>query len=140
VVTLTPGSGVHAVLERLVADGIPLAAISNAAFSGRVLRSELARHGLAAPLRFVLSSADIGLRKPATGIFDAGVARLNVLARDTWFVGDTWNDDVLGARQAGLQPLWFRADHTEATSVPILRDWKAFMDHYAAARCRAREG
>jgi putative hydrolase of the HAD superfamily len=140
VVTLVPDSGAHRALGQPWTDGVPLAAVSNAAFSGRVLMSELARHGLAAPLRFVLSSADVGIRKPAASIFDAAVARLQIPASSTWFIGDTWNEDILGAREAGLQPLWFRGQEAEAGSVPVLRDWDDFTTCYAAARLRAPAG
>jgi putative hydrolase of the HAD superfamily len=88
----------------------------------------------------VLSSADIGIRKPAAGIFEAAAARLAIPASSTWFVGDTWNEDILGARDAGMQPLWFRGNSAEAGSVPVLRDWDEFLAHYAAARIRAPAG
>jgi FMN phosphatase YigB (HAD superfamily) len=140
VVTLAPRPGVHQALMRVVADGVPLAAISNAAFSGRVLTSELARHELAAPLRFVLSSADLNIRKPAVGIFAAAIERLAVPANVTWFVGDTWTEDILGAREAGLQPLWFGGSSAEAGSVPVIGDWAEFGTRYVAARNRARTG
>ena len=138
IVTLVPRPGVHQALGLVETDDLPLAAVSNAAFSGRVLMSELARHGLALPLRFVVSSAYTGVRKPAAAIFVAALARLQMPASSTWFVGDTWNEDIVGARAAGLQPVWFGGNEAEAGSVPVVRDWDAFMRHYSAARTRAR--
>jgi phosphoglycolate phosphatase-like HAD superfamily hydrolase len=53
VVELGPRDDVGDVLAHLVADGIPVAAISNAQFSARVLTAELKRHGLLDYFRFV---------------------------------------------------------------------------------------
>ena len=89
IVTLEPQPGIATVLRALVEDGVVLGAVSNAAFSSRVLEGELERHGLAPYLRFVLTSADANSRKPASAIFEAAIARLGVAAADVWFVGDT---------------------------------------------------
>lgn len=135
VVTLTPRPGVAAVLRRLAADGVPAAAISNAAFSGRVLRSELARHDLAGPLRFVLSSADLSVRKPDPSIFEAALARLGVGAAESWFVGDTLEEDMAGALAVGLRPIWFAhgaPPELSSHSVTVVRDWGEFLDLYAS--------
>ncbi len=41
-----------------------------------------------------------GWRKPAREIFDAAVSRLGVAANQTWFIGDTVDEDIAGARAA----------------------------------------
>lgn len=97
---------------------------------------ELARHGLADQLRFVLSSADIGVRKPALTIFREAVDRLGVAAHQTWFVGDTIDEDIAGAFAAGLQPILSSDDATlesPAPTVPAVRTWAEFMSLYTAA-------
>jgi FMN phosphatase YigB (HAD superfamily) len=140
VVTLVPRPLIHTVFDRLSQDGLPLAAISNAAFSSRVLSAELARHGLASTLRFVLSSADVGWRKPALIIFETAIARLEVPADTVWFIGDTVDEDILGASAAGLQPFWFSpalSDDTVMAGVPIVRDWADFLAVYETERARS---
>jgi FMN phosphatase YigB (HAD superfamily) len=89
---------------------VALGCISNAVFSGPVLRFELDRHGLGRSLRLVISSADLGIRKPDPGIFAAGVAALGVRSSSVWFVGDSWDADVRGAAAAGLFPVWLCAE------------------------------
>jgi FMN phosphatase YigB (HAD superfamily) len=74
VVTLSPSPGVIDVLQQLARDGVPMAAISNAAFSGRVLLAELSRHGLGDFFRFVLSSAAWRNQPQARGRHCVGVA------------------------------------------------------------------
>lgn len=116
--------------------------LSNAAFSGRILQEELARHGLGDHrFRFVLTSADVNARKPGVAIFRAAVDRLGTDIAETWFVGDTWDEDILGASAAGLQPIWLlhgAANRAEASAVPVVHDWPEFLLLYS--RCRAPAG
>ena len=136
VVTLTPSPGVARVLERLAHDRVQLAALSNAPFSGRVLMTELARHGLATHLQFVLASADVGLRKPAPALFRLALDRLQVTAETAWFVGDTVDEDIAGASHVGLTPfLLQRADapRGRAKGYRVVRSWEELYDVYVEA-------
>jgi len=128
IVTLEPQPGIATVLSVLSRDGIPMGAVSNAAFSGRILEAELRRHGLAEYFRFVLTSADAQSRKPAVTLFNLAVAALRLRAADVWFVGDTLEEDIVGARDAGLQPVWFTPRPPEGLGVeaPIVRTWQDF--------------
>ena len=133
VVTLSPSLGVIDVLQRLASDGVPMAAISNAAFSGRVLLAELSRHGLGHFFQFVLSSADLGVRKPASRIFEVALERLAVSAGQAWFVGDTLDEDVAGALNAGLTVFWLSQTdgvHHLPTGCRVLRSWSEFLAVY----------
>jgi FMN phosphatase YigB (HAD superfamily) len=80
--------GIGPVLEALAARGVALGVVSNAIFSGEVLRWELARNGLAERFRFVMSSADYGLQKPHPLVFATAVAKLGLRPEEVWFVGD----------------------------------------------------
>jgi FMN phosphatase YigB (HAD superfamily) len=143
VVTLVPRAGVSAMLDRLAADGIPVGAVSNAAFSGRVLRAELARHGLADSLRVVVSSADLDSRKPAAPIFEKAVTCVGAAASATWFVGDTIDEDITGALHVGLQGVWFAngaADAMLPSGVPVVHSWSDFLTLYSASVDAARNG
>ena len=60
------------------------------------------RLGLTSRFEFVLTSAEAGYSKPAPGIFISALERLNVSASEVLHVGDSPDDDVLGAEQAGL--------------------------------------
>jgi len=137
VVTLTPTPGIEAVLGHLRESGTGMAAVSNASFSARVLARELSRHGLGGLFRFVLSSGDVGWRKPVPAIFDEAVSRLGTPAERTWFVGDSFDEDIRGAFDAGLTPIWFSSGDTSiATEPPVcrVRDWGEFIPIYHQAR------
>ena len=141
VVTLVPREGAGVMLRRLHDDGIRTAAVSNAAFSGQVLAAELDRHGLGNLLQFVLSSADIGWRKPDGTIFQAALSRLGTHAGRTWFVGDRVMEDIIGAAAAGLQPIWLcgrAADQSVDTPGVRVCDWAELLSVYEFACAHAR--
>jgi putative hydrolase of the HAD superfamily len=135
-IRLVLAPGVDAVLTRLASDGVPVAAVSNASFSGRVMTNELVAHGVGDRFAFVLTSADAKHRKPASAIFHQALGLLGMRASDVWFVGDTWDDDIIGAQKAGLVPLWLYPSATPrdgVLEVTTVRDWSAMMERYAAA-------
>jgi FMN phosphatase YigB (HAD superfamily) len=136
IVMLTPVPGVEAVLQRLRSDHILIAAISNAPFSARILEAELEKHGLSGFFQFVLSSADLGFRKPSPVIFETALSRLGSTAGQTWFIGDTFREDIVGAMGAGLRPIFISQEPVEAgtnyTGLQI-RNWNEFAPIYEAA-------
>ncbi|GLD98026.1 hypothetical protein PINS_up023389 [Pythium insidiosum] len=60
---------------------------------------------------FFLAAEQVGIAKPAAAIFDAAVARFPAwLPRDALVhVGDHYDCDVTGAKQAGLRTIWVHA-------------------------------
>jgi HAD superfamily hydrolase (TIGR01549 family) len=115
-VKLSPMPGVKQTLFGLRDLGLRIGCISNAVFSGRVLDSELKRHGL--DVDFVISSADLGIRKPDPRIFSAGLARMSLSASAAWFVGDSWTADICGAAGAGIFPIWLTEQKEPAPPAP----------------------
>lgn len=56
----------------------------------------------------IVTSRQVGARKPHRRIFTEVVRRLDVAPSEAVFVGDTWSADVMGALRAGLRPVWLR--------------------------------
>jgi HAD superfamily hydrolase (TIGR01509 family) len=128
-VNLVPMPGVAEMLEVLHAQGIKMGAVSNAIFSSRTITHELERHGLARLLRFVISSADIGVRKPDPRIFHHALALLDTPPEDVWFIGDSWENDVAGAAGLSMWPVWLNTTgRAPASDLPHLHvaDWSEF--------------
>lgn len=117
-VRLAPAPGVHDLLDELAADQLPLAVASNSVFSARVLAAELEHHGLRRAFPCIVSSADIGRRKPDGAPFAEALRRLRIAAPRAWHVGDTFACDVAGAAAVGLTPVWINADAVEPPVSP----------------------
>lgn len=54
----------------------------------------------------LVTSEETGFIKPDPGIFRVALARLEVQASEAVMIGDAWNADILGARQAGIRAIW----------------------------------
>jgi len=111
VVSLVPVFGIESVLGLLTKYEIRLAAVSNAIFSSRCMVSELQRFELNDYFEFVISSADLGVRKPNPRPFEEALATLGVQRNEVWFIGDSWDADIIGASSVGIMPIWFGGNY-----------------------------
>lgn len=66
----------------------------------------LEREDLAAPLDGILTSAAVGAGKPHSAIFERALELAGVRAEWALHVGDSLEEDVAGARGAGIAALW----------------------------------
>ena len=69
------------------------------------LHGVLADIGLSRLLDGILTSAEAGARKPAPAIFGQALRLAGVAARDAIHIGDSVEEDVAGARAAGIEPV-----------------------------------
>lgn len=85
-------------------------------------RKIIQQAGLTGFFHVVLISGDLGYRKPHPAVFDQLAEQLNVEKKQILYIGDDPEADVIGSRQAGLQPVWttYAQDHNLAfkPSVP----------------------
>jgi REG-2-like HAD superfamily hydrolase len=89
-------------LRALRARGMKLAIVSN--WHGGLHRI-VASVGLTELVDFVVVSADVGFRKPHPEIFQVALRQGGVPASSVVHVGDTWDEDVVGASAAGIIPI-----------------------------------
>ena len=87
-------------LERL--RGTPIAIVSNA--DDAFLRDLLDRRGLR--VDFVITSEATRSYKPDRGIFEAALAALGAPAERTLHIGDSYEEDVVGSKGAGMAAAW----------------------------------
>ena len=67
---------------------------------------KLAFLGMTDLVEVLITSEEVGVPKPDPRIFQVALARLRARPDETVLVGDNWHADVLGARAAGIRPLW----------------------------------
>lgn len=88
--------------EALLARGLRLGIISNA--DGKV-RGILHQLQLDHFFSCIIDSKIVGMEKPDPGIFQLALQALNISAANGVYVGDHYDRDVIGARNAGLFPI-----------------------------------
>jgi putative hydrolase of the HAD superfamily len=86
--------------RRLRDRGLRIGLISN--WDGRLVRL-MGELGVGGMLDAIVSSADVGLRKPDPRIFELACDRVGVSTADAAHVGDHQYADVLGATAAGMR-------------------------------------
>ena len=69
----------------------------------------LLRHGIASRLDAIVVSEALGLRKPHPALMRAALRGIGVEAAEAIVVGDTFREDVAGARAAGIDAAWIDA-------------------------------
>jgi len=91
-------------LLRALKAHVPVAVVTNSTL--REQREKLATFGLIEYVDLLVTSEEFGAAKPDPGIFRHALARLGVDARDAVMVGDSWENDVIGAAGVGMRAVW----------------------------------
>jgi len=116
---MSPAPGVHALLEKLASRHIPVAVVSNTIMPAEVIRSELARHHLDGFFRFIMASAEYGVRKPHPALFRTAAGKFDLPPADIWFVGDSLAADVAGAQGVGMVAVWYNHRGAGVPAAPV---------------------
>jgi putative hydrolase of the HAD superfamily len=95
---------VRRTLPQLKGAGYILGVISN---RDKPFQDLLEEHGIGEFFDFSLAAGEVSIWKPAPGIFEHGLQRVNLSAAEAIYVGDNYYADVVGARSAGLQPVLY---------------------------------
>lgn len=130
---LDPEPGIEAALEALDARGVAMGIVSNTVFCAEVLQWELEKHGLGRYFRFLVSSAEYGLRKPHPALMNLAIKKMNLLPEQIWFVGDSERCDVGGAKLVGMTAIWYNrlGKNPEGPKPDLeIRGWEEFIKVY----------
>jgi putative hydrolase of the HAD superfamily len=68
-------------------------------------------------------SEEAGVSKPHPRIFEIALERAGAGPPEAVMLGDSWRNDVEGARAAGIRAVWFNRDGRDAPdpAVPVVR-------------------
>jgi HAD superfamily hydrolase (TIGR01549 family) len=92
--------GIPELLDAAAGMRIPCAVVSNA-LSGAVHRAYTAANGLAAKLALEVYSDEARVRKPNPELIWIATRALGIRPEEAWYVGDTFDRDVVCGRRAG---------------------------------------
>jgi HAD superfamily hydrolase (TIGR01509 family) len=104
--TLHANPGAAETLAQLREQGYRLGLISNTVWPGRFHSADLASLELLPFLEHLTFSGDAGLWKPFPAIFQTTAEALGANPAETVFVGDSPQEDILGAQAAGMRAIW----------------------------------
>lgn len=101
----TPGA--TEMLHKLQSNGIRTGVISNLCWSEKALSRRLNLSFPEHKFEFILTSSEYIFRKPDQHLFDMAIRKSMLQASDIWFVGNDKAVDVIGAKNAGLIPVFY---------------------------------
>ena len=66
-------------------------------------------------------------RKPNKRIFELALEKADLNPEDVWYIGDNYECDVVGARNAGIFPVWYvgakKTPYAEKEDVLMIKKW-----------------
>jgi putative hydrolase of the HAD superfamily len=68
----------------------------------------------------VILSAVVGWEKPQRRIFESALEQTGVLSSEVLHVGDSYQQDVVGAREAGMYGVWLRRNGPREADCPVI--------------------
>ena len=72
-----------------------------------VLELKITKTNLKDYFELILSAEDVGVNKPNPLVFKTALERTNALAYESLMIGDSYEADIVGAKNAGMQTLHF---------------------------------
>lgn len=102
-----PTDGVGDFLAFLKEQNIRTGVISNIAYCGAAVEERIGALLPNHEFEFIMATSEYMFRKPNRRIFELALEKAGLQQEEVWYVGDNYNCDVVGARDAGLFPVWY---------------------------------
>ena len=93
-------------LVRYLAAKYPLTVVTNGFVE--VQYEKFDKSGLRDCFAHIVLSEEVGFQKPNPRIFDEALRMNGLQAEDVVMIGDSWNSDIQGAINAGIDQIWIR--------------------------------
>ena len=81
---------------------------------------------------FILATSEYLFRKPNARIFRLALEKAGLDPEEVWYIGDNYGCDVVGARNAGIFPVWYKGavdfkqdDHDDVLKITV---WTELQD------------
>lgn len=127
-----PTEGIVEFLKFLKEKGIRTGVISNITYAPEVVAERINRELPDNEFEFIIATSGYLFRKPNKRIFELALEKADLSADEVWYIGDNYNCDVIGARDAGIFPVWYVGaldmPYEEQKDVLTVKDWKALRD------------
>lgn len=126
-----PTEGIEEFLAFLKRQNIRTGVISNISYAGQVVEQRINSVIPDNDFAFIIATSEYMFRKPNPGIFRLALAKAHLSPEEVWYVGDQYECDVVGARNAGLFPVWYLGaidlPYTEHGDVLTVESWVELM-------------
>ncbi|NRR14691.1 HAD family hydrolase [Bacillus pacificus] len=98
-------------LQTLQQRGHSLGIISNGDYEQQI--EKLTALNILQYFKYIFTSSELGISKPAPEIFHKAVLQLNLEMKDCYYIGDRLETDAISSTAAGMQGIWFNRDNSQ---------------------------
>lgn len=114
-------------LQCLKQRNIRTGVISNISYCGKIVEERINSLIPDNEFEFIIATSEYMFRKPNKRIFDLALEKAGLAAEDVWYIGDQYECDIVGAKDAGLQPIWYLGaidpDYEKKDGVIAIESW-----------------
>ncbi|MBO5336399.1 MAG: HAD-IIIA family hydrolase [Lachnospiraceae bacterium] len=126
-----PTEGIGDFLAFLKKQGIRTGVISNISYCGEAVKERISSVIPSHEFEFILATSEYMYRKPHKRIFELALEKANLSPEEVWYIGDQYECDIVGARNAGIFPVWYIGaidlPYSEKEDVLTIRKWKELI-------------
>ncbi len=102
--------------------------LSNISYAGTVVEERISTMLPKHHFEFIIATSEYMYRKPHKRIFEFILKKSELRPEDIWYIGDQYECDIVGAKSAGIFPIWYRGaidmPYEEKEDVLKISDWK----------------
>ena len=107
----------HDTIRYLRDKGYRIHIISDGFFEVQIMKVKMAK--IASYVSHLISAEEVGVLKPDPRIFEYAVNKANTTKEKSIFIGNDYENDVLGARNAGLDQVFYNKKKIDVDSLPV---------------------
>ncbi|MGN8646066.1 HAD family hydrolase [Gracilibacillus sp. HCP3S3_G5_1] len=110
-------------LNQLSEQGKQLAVLTNGKLDHQMMKVKQLQLTNWIPAEHIFVSGDVGHSKPSLKVFEHIESNLPLKKQDTIYIGDSFENDVIGAKRAGWKAVWMNHRKRKASQQDIMPDY-----------------
>ena len=125
--------GIEELLDFLSKQRIRSGVISNISFSGNVVKNRINNILPDNNFEFIIATSEYMYRKPNKRIFELALEMADLKNKDVWYIGDNYECDIEGARNAGIYPIRYTGaidiTHENRHDIQEINNWSELITY-----------
>ena len=98
-------------IDELKQRNLQISLVSNMMLPGKLLKAKLQEANILDLFDNIIISSDVGFIKPHPEIFQKALAQSRLSVDEVVFIGDTYQQDIIGAKRVNLKTVWLNNRH-----------------------------
>lgn len=127
-----PTEWIGELLAFLKKNKIRTGVISNISYCGNAVTKRIHDCIPEHDFEFIIATSEYMYRKPNRHIFELALEKADLQAEEVWYIGDQYQCDIVGAKEAGLFPVWYMGaidmKYNPKEDILTIENWKELVE------------